>query len=346
MNKKIIFFVCLIVLVSAVASPASKLFESGDILNLTLEYNVKEFAKDRGDSRSYHPAKLSYVDSTGSTVSLDVRIKTRGKLRRQFLKCQVPPYKMKFNKTQTKGTIFEKQKTIKLVTHCKKIPKYFQNYCLQEYLVYKMYNLLTEKSFRVRLAEITYVDAEKKDKSFINHAFFIESYKKMAKRNQGKTTKVESIKLHEADFATSALVSVFQYMIGNTDWSIRSGHNIEWITIGDSKKYYPIPFDFDLSGLIDADYARPAPELAIKSVRERLYRGFCKSMGQFNRTFVIFHRHKEGIYSLFRDFPLLPDKLKTRTLKYLDQFYKIILSPKLVKRYFIDNYRGRPFPKR
>lgn len=328
------------------ASPAAKLFESEDMLDLTLELDLKEFSTDKGDSRGYHPAKLSYVDPVGGAVSLDVRVKTRGKLRRQFLKCLIPPFKMKFDKNQIKNTIFEKQKTLKLVTHCKTIPNFFQYYCIQEYLIYRIYNLLTEMSFRVRLARVTYVDSRKKDQSFTNHAFFIESYKRMAKRNQGKTTDVQSIKPGEADFATAALVSVFQYMIGNTDWSIRSGHNIRWITIGDNKKYYPVPYDFDLSGLIDAEYARATPELGIKSVRERLYRGFAKSMGQFNRTFLLFHKHKKKIFSLYRANPLLPANLKKRSLKYLDEFYKIILNPKLVKRYFIDNYRGRPFPKR
>ena len=344
MSKRVIFVVCLLTL--AVASPASKLFESENILNLTLEYDVKKFRGDKGDSRSYHPAKLSYNDSTGSNVSLDVRIKARGKLRRQFLKCMVPPIKMKFDKTQTQGTIFEKQKSLKMVTHCKSSPKFFPHYYLQEYLIYKIYNILTEKSFRVRLARITYVDSEKSSAIFTNYAFFIERYKKMAKRNKGKTVNVESINAQEADFETSALVSVFQYMIGNTDWSIRSGHNIRWITIGDDKKYYPVPFDFDLSGMIDTYYARPDERFPIKSVRERYYRGFCKSRAQFNRTFIIFHKHKKKIYSLFRNFPFLPDKIKKRNLKYLDEFYKIILNPGLVKRYFIDNYRGRPFPKR
>ncbi|NIM18075.1 MAG: hypothetical protein GTO45_39375 [Candidatus Aminicenantes bacterium] len=324
------------------------LFQSNEILELTLEYDVKAFRKDRGDKRKYHPAKLSYIDSEGKTISLDVQIRTRGKLRRLYLRCQVPPIKMKFNKKQTPNTIFAGQKTLKMVTHCKNTPKAYPYYYLQEYLIYRMYNLLTEKSFRVRLANITYVDSQKTDNTFTNYAFFIENYKKMAKRNKGKTSKLTKIHPMQTDFATSTLVSVFQYMVGNVDWSIRSSHNIKLITIEEEnkKKYYPVPFDFDHAGLIDVDYARPDPNLPIKSVRERLYRGFCKSLEQFNQTFVIFHKHKNEFYALFQDFTPLPENLKKRSLKYLDGFYQIIQNPKLVKRYFINNYRGRPFPKR
>ena len=330
--------------------PAAKkepeLFESEEILDLDLEYDINKFKKDRGESRVYHPAKLSYVDSGGKRVTLDVQIRVRGKLRRTFLKCLVPPFKIKFDKSLTQNTLFEKQNKLKLVVHCKNKPKFYQAYALQEYLLYKIYNILTDISFRVRMARLTYIDSRKKEKSFTKYGFFIEEYKQMASRNNAKTVNIASIQPEQADFATSTLASVFEYMIGNTDWSIRSSHNVRLLTIGDNPKYFPVPFDFDQSGLIDAHYARPDLALSIRSVRERLYRGFCKDEAQFKRTFAIFHKHKEKIFSLFRNFSPLPDKIKKRNIKYLEGFYKIITTPKLVKRYFIDNYRGRPRPKR
>ncbi|MCP5108066.1 MAG: hypothetical protein GY950_32060 [bacterium] len=252
---------------------------------------------------------------------------------------------MKFDKSQTPGTIFAKQKKLKLVTHCKNKPKFFQNYTLQEYLIYRIYNILTELSFRLRMARITYLDADKKE-SFSKYAFFIENYKQMARRNNAKTVNIASILPQKADFATSTLASVFEYMIGNTDWSIRSSHNMKLLTIGDNPLYFPVPFDFDQTGLIDAHYARPDLQLTIRSVRERLYRGFCKDIAQFNQTFTVFRKHKKEILNLYRDSPLLSDKLKKKSIKYLEGFYKIIGNPKLVKRYFVDNYRGRPLPKR
>lgn len=328
------------------AQAAPGLFDSDEVLDLELEYDVKKFSKDRGDSRVYHPAKLSYMDPEGKRITLDVRIKVRGRLRRQMLKCMVPPFKMKFDKTKTTNTVFKKQKTLKLVTHCRNKPEFYQHYTLQEYLVYKIYNILTDMSFRVRMARITYIDSQQNTKPFTKYAFFIESYKQLAKRNKAKRVDITSITDPQADFETAALVSVFEYMIGSADWSIRSIHNIKLLTIGDNPKYFPVPFDFDQVGLIDAHYARPDLSLPIRSVRERIYQGFCKSEAQFNRTFAIFHKHKEEILDLYRNSTLLPDKLKKRSIKYMKGFYKIIANPKLVRRYFINNYRGRPLPKR
>ncbi len=324
----------------------SQLFKSDHILNVTLEYDIKGFRKDKGDKRRYHPATLMYLDATGKTIRLPVEIMARGKLRRTFLNCLVPPFKMKFAKSNTAGTLFEDQTNLKLVTHCKNSPDEFEQFYLGEYLCYRLYAILTPLSFRVRLVQIQYVDSKKDMTPFTATAFFIESYKHMAKRNNARTTTVESIELTDADFATSTLVSVFEYMIGNTDWSIAGGHNIKWLVFNNSKKFFPVPYDFDLSGIIDASYARPDEQFPIKSVRERLFRGFCTSIGQFNQTFIIFHKHKKEILELYSTFPLLPEKIKNRCLKYLDEFYQIIVDPKLVKRYFVDNYRGRPQPKR
>ncbi len=345
MNIKLIGLALFLAL-SASSLQATELFESNDILSLTMEYNIKKFRKDRGNKRDYHPAILSYVDSTGKTITIHTEIKARGKLRRMFLKCTVPVFKIKFNEKDIPNTIFANQKSLKVVTHCKNKPKRYESWYIQEYLIYRMYNILTDISFRVRMAQITYKDNAGKSEPFTRTAFFIESYKRMAERIKAKTTKVNSISLPDADFAASTLVSVFQYMIGNTDWSIRSGHNIKWVLMGEINRYHPIPFDFDLSGIINADYARPDERFPIRSVRERFYRGFSKSMPQFQRTFTLFKLKKEEIYKLYNDFPLISDSDRKRALKYLDGFYKIIDNEKLVKRYFINNYRGRPRPKR
>lgn len=341
-NILIVFF-CIIWMPLA-GNTTAGLFDSDSLLELELIYNINKFKKDRGLKRDFHPAKLSYTTPDGKQVTLDVEIKVRGKLRRQMLNCVVPPFRIKFDKTKTNDTLFQDQDKLKLVSHCKNKPKYFEHYYLIEYLIYKTYNILTDFSFRVRLVKLTYTDSENKEEPFTKFSFFIEDAREMAKRNNGKAVEVKSIELNQANFDISTLASVFQYMIGNTDWSIRSGHNMQLVKSGDDLQYFPVPFDFDMAGLIDAHYARPYTELPIKSVRERLFQGYCKSEPQFYRTFSIFHKHKEEIISLYRDFPYLPDKLKKRCITYLNAFYQIISSPKLVKRYFIDNYRGRPKP--
>ncbi len=343
--KTILIFLVIFALTPKPAA-ASGLFEGDSILQLDLKYDMRTFSGDKGDERGYHPAKLSYADEAGNTVTLDVQLRVRGRLRRQMLKCLVPPYKIKFDKAQVEGTLFEGQKKLKLVTHCKNRPAFYEQYTLMEYLIYKVYNMLSIQSFRVRLARITYYDTKKKVKTSSKYAFFLESYSHMVERNKGESVSVETILLPQANFDTSTLVSVFEYMIGNTDWSIRSSHNVRLMLIEGEKKYIPVPFDFDQAGLIDAHYARPDLSLPIRSVRERLFRGFCNNVGQFDRTFTLFRMKKEKIISLYENFMPLSKKLRKRSIKYIKKFYDIIDSPKLVNRYFIENYRGRPFPKR
>ncbi|MCP5054810.1 MAG: hypothetical protein GY940_47030, partial [bacterium] len=175
--------------------------------------------------------------------------------------------RMKFDDNKTANTIFEGEKKLKLVTHCKNSRKYEQYY-IQEYLLYRVYSLLTPLSFRVRMANITYIDSRKKTKPVTKACFFIENFKQMAKRNNAGIAKVESIKVYQADREVSILVAVFQFLIGNTDWSNNFGHNIKWLLMGDKKKYYPVPFDFDQAGMVHTHYAKPDRILRIKSVRE------------------------------------------------------------------------------
>jgi hypothetical protein len=356
MNKKTIIIKALVVMAAVAwlgpsasflwpAAP-EKLFDSNEIIDMTMEYDIKIFSRDRGAKRRYHKAKLSYTGPGGNTVTLDVRIKTRGKLRRTFLKCLVPAFKMKINKKQAAGTLFRGQKSLKLVTHCKNKPKRYEEYYVQEYLVYRTYNILSPISYRVRMANITYIDTNKKIETFTRPSFFIENDKKLAKRHKAKVTRVTQIPLIKTDYDTATMVSVFQYMIGNTDWSIRAGHNTIRLVSTVDKKIYPVPYDFDLAGIINADYARPDERIPIRSVRERFFRGHTKNLAQFYKIFAIFRKHKQEILNLYQTFPLLSNKLKQRSIKYIEGFYDIIKNPKLIKRYFIDNYRGRPLPKR
>jgi hypothetical protein len=321
------------------------LFDSEEILDITLAFDINKLRKDKGDKRSYHPAVLSYTGPANKEVTLNVRVMSRGKLRRIYLNCEIPPLKLKFHKKETRGTLFRKQKTLKMVTHCK--PKGgFPVYYLHEYLAYKAYTLLSPLSFHVRLVRMTYKDTTAKIAPITNIAFFLENTKKMAKRNGGKKCKSRRILLRQTDFKTSLMVSVFQYMIGNTDWSIQRLHNIEVIVVGDKKKkYYPVPYDFDFSGLVNANYAKPAANLPTKSVRERIFLGNCDKPEQLEPIFKRFHLIKDEMYNMYDKFPLLPKDIKKKGFKYLDEFYRIISTPKLVKKYFINNYRGLPSRK-
>ena len=64
-----------------------------------------------------------------------------------------PPLFVSFGDETARGTLFEGQTMLPLTTHCRDSSSYEQ-YVLKEYLAYRIYNLLTDKSLRVRLARV------------------------------------------------------------------------------------------------------------------------------------------------------------------------------------------------
>jgi len=128
---------------------------------------------------------------------------------------------------------------------------------------------------------------------------------------------------------------VFEYMIANTDWSVAGLHNIV-LTEDTSGTIYPVPYDFDWSGVISTPYARPDARLPITSVRQRLFRGYCRSADQFAAIFARFNDRKDAIYTLYRSQVGADPKRVEQALRYYDDFYRVINDPKLVRREFLQ----------
>ncbi len=304
------------------------LFKKEEILEFKLITNFAPLMKDRkSDKQPYRWAKLEYGRKKKGDVSLKIRVKVRGNFRRSPANCTFPPLLLNIPNKKDKNTVFERQNLLKLVTHCQN-----EEYIFQEYLVYKMYNLLTDNSFKARLAKVTYQDSAGKRPSETRLAFLLEDESYMAKRNGAKNIYRKQIPIFIVDSVNMATVSVFEYMIGNTDWSVPFLHNIKLLDKRDS--IFAVPYDFDYSGIIEAKYARPPAVLNLYSVRQRLYRGLAYSPAVFQQVLNNFRRVKPQIYALYEGNPQLNEGYIKRTIKYLDEFYKIIDDPKLFKEAF------------
>ena len=214
-------------------------------------------------------------------IDHNVQVRLRGHSRLEA--CKFPPLRINFKKSLTKGSIFAGQDKLKLVTHCS-THKSSQANLLQEYLAYKIFNQLSDVSFRVRLLRISYIDTNRGDNATpqVHYAFLIESTDELVKRTKTKPVKVKGVKLSTLNNEHMAKVYVFQYLIGNTDWSLATAlkettccHNGKLLDTAAKQVY--VPYDFDLSGLVNARYAYPDSSLRIKRVTQRLYRGFCLS---------------------------------------------------------------------
>jgi hypothetical protein len=125
------------------------------------------------------------------------------------------------------------------------------------------------------------------------------------------------------------LVSVFQYMIGNTDWSVYAIHNIRLVEMTDQGGYlFPVAYDFDFSGLVDAPYAIPDERLPIRRVRQRLYRGTCRKLEEMTPTFDLFKSKRDSIEAIFTSIDGLEPKRLKDVKDYLKDFFDEIKEPK------------------
>ncbi len=321
-----------------------RLFASHDVFGLTLEFDQGSVLAERKGEGTYLPAVLTYTDAPGEQVGLEIEVRTRGRYRRERGTCSFPPLRLNFVTKQAKGTVFAKQDKLKLVTHCRKS---YEQLVLREHLLYRAYNLLTDRSYRVRLVEIAYVDSAQKRDPITRYAFFIEDKQTMAERNGFVAIEEPEVDFDDLVKADLNRLEVFQYMVGNTDWSAIRGmdddccHNTTPMR-GDNGAIVSVPFDFDLAGAVDAPYATPDPDLHLRSVRQRLYRGYCGPKAQLESTLQAFRARKQDIYALYRAEERLDSRRAVQMVGYLDEFYETIEDPSQVERRLIRKCRRAP----
>jgi hypothetical protein len=253
-------------------SRETALFADNSPLDIKLKISIKDVKAIKNDT-IYTSSVMHYkVGDKWDSMKIDIR--ARGNYRRK--ECYYPPLRIKIKKGAAKGTIFEGNKSLKLVMPCR-ISK-DNTLIMKEFLCYKMYEPITKYTFSTRLVNIDFTDeGNKKSKQANLIGFFIEDDDLVAKRNNGKV--VENLNLHPKylEDSSAARHDIFQYMIANTDWSTTFLHNAKVIQLTDTKKYVPLAYDFDMAGFVNAPYATADPSLNLTSVQQRLFRGFCRS---------------------------------------------------------------------
>jgi len=307
-----------------------KFFETTDVLQAKLSMDWGKLVRNSAKPE-YYPATFS-CQLGDSSISEQIRVIARGHIRKEV--CFMPPVKLNFHNNSSPK--LSSLNSLKMVCTCTENSNGDQ-LLLKEYLVYKIYNLITEKSFRVRLMNLVYEDVSPKKKPYTGHAFLIESDKAMAKRSDCIPLKNTRSHSEYTDRDQMTLVAIFQYMIGNTDFGISANHNIILIQPAKDSTARPIvvPYDFDYAGIVDAYYAVPNEGLEIENVRQRLYRGYPRTEEELKTAIAIFNKQKEKIYSLINGFELLTEKNRKNIIDYLDAFYKTINSSNSIKSIFM-----------
>lgn len=294
-------------------------FESSDPLDVTLTVDLKRLQRDRGDSVPWRSALLTAVAADGSRARFGVQLRTRGIWRRR--KCEYPPLRLSVPKSAARGTVFHGLGRPKLVTVCSDSDVHEQ-YLLQEFQLYRVYQLLTPYSHRVRLIRLSYVDSASGRTAATRLAFIQEEPDALAARVGGQLIRVRGARADDLDDGAVALFALFQYLIGNTDFSISQLHNVELLA-PPATPLVPIAHDFDFSGAVDATYATPDPKLHLRSVRERRYRGYCVDPAALDGAVETFRQRRERIFALYDDDVgrKLPPRYRHAILDYFRDFY-------------------------
>ena len=320
--------------------PSQDPFQSDRTIRISLKFDMKTFVRTKYKGE-YQPAELVVYNLDSIRVRKEISIRARGDARRSH--CHFPPIKLNFKKATLKDETLNDFKSLKLVTHCRN-SEIYEQYILKEFLVYRMFNILTDSSFRVKLAKIDYIDSEEKMKPFTKYGFIIESNDHLAERLDGIIIERKGINTWDTDRHHTNLMTLFQYMIGHTDWSIPPLHNIRLVKPSDPRsRILAIPYDFDYCGMVNTVYAIPDEHLGIESVLTRVYRGYClPSEDQYQQFFEVFIQNKQEMRALIQGFELLQKKSRREMLDYLEEFYHIIETPWLARREIIDTCRPLP----
>lgn len=280
-----------------------------DIVELTLETDWQQLVEQKQADLTL-PVTMAYQNQ-----QIAAEISVRGHARRNI--CAFPPLKLKFSEENLASHGFHPDyKSLKLVTHC---INGNDDLVLKEYLIYKMLNTLTENSFRVQLAKVTYKSAEGATEAF---AFLIENNEEMAERLGGELLEQELDNLASIQAHQYNIMTVFQYMIGNTDWCMSRQHNIKLVNLGEVASLVPVPYDFDYAGIVNAHYALPPANLPIKSVRDRFFQWRGKDSSGLQPTLELFRNKRDTLYDLVIRFEPLSMESRLDMLNYLDSFYE------------------------
>lgn len=306
-----------------------KLFQDGPTLEFTLtsEFNLINAERTPNNAKQF-PGVL-VVDGQ----DIPVKLGSRGHLRLKSQTCDFVPIKVEFPR-ELAGTIFEGQTTLKLGTHCRG-ERDSDQYVIREYLAYKLANLVTPLSMRARLARGTYIDARSKKQIAAHSALFLEHENDVARRLGGRDVKLQHMAFNEFDKPALTTMMMLEYMLGNTDYSIWTLHNV--VIVQDKKrKFFPVPYDFDLSGMVHAPYAAPDPRLFIRSVTDRLYRGPCRTIDEFHAAAEPFRARQADMMAAIDAVSELNVLHKREMKDYLDGFFRRIATPDSIKKTFVD----------
>jgi hypothetical protein len=309
---------------------ARALFQDATPIEFTLTSDFKAINKERTPNNGKQfPGVLTIAGK-----DIPVKLGSRGHLRLKKTVCDFVPIKVDFAAENIAGTIFDGQTSLKLGTHCQN-DREFDQFVIREYLTYKLANLATPFSFRARLARVTYADGQSKKPFSTHNALFLEHENDVARRLSGRDIGLPQLAFKALDPDALTTMSILEYMLGNTDYSIWALHNVV-IVQNKMRRLFPVPYDFDSSGMVSPPYAAPDTRLPIKKLTDRLYRGPCRTVEEFHAAAEPFRAHKSEMFAALETVKELNGSHKNDMKLFLESFFRAIETPEAIKRTFVD----------
>lgn len=297
-----------------------RLFEDEEILNITLRFDLQTYFRSK-PQKEYLKANMTIHLSETDSVNRDIRLRTRGIFRNQY--CMFPPIELNFKKIDFGYSDLNNISKLKMVVQCAS-GKDKEDYILREYLAYKLFSVMTDTSLRVRLVSVTYIDTERKRKPMKQYAFFIEPVDMLVERTNCIQLKTKTLNQKHIVPSVMDRMAIFNYMIGNYDWSVPGPHNViltKSLNIDPQGLGIAIPYDFDWSGLVNPTYAVPAENVGTENVRVRYFQGVCRDKKVFDKQLVYFLELKPQFYNVINEFTYIDQRVKKDITGYLDGFF-------------------------
>lgn len=307
------------------------LFKNDKLLEIELKTNLPNLLNDIGENRKYHKCQFRlFRNDMELGNSVDVEVKTRGNFRRQKQNCDFPPLRFKIPTEKVTGTEFEGQSKLKYVSHCQSNIDGFEQNTIKEYLIYKMYNLIDEHSLRVRLSRVLFIDTLTND-SLMKFGFFLEDKNDVATRNGKVILHYKNFKQYNILRKNMVILSLFQLMIGNSDWDVSRLHNINILSVDEQSIPVAVPFDFDWSGIINQAYFTLDPQISPDAKYKRKYKGYRWSDQELETAFSAFKELKEPFLDLIFQCEYLNDENRLGLTEYIMKFYELISSKRDIR---------------
>lgn len=318
----------------------SAFFDDSTVLEMEVVTDLR-YLLAKKPNEEYLPAKVTIKMKDGTELKSDtVGVRTRGNYRRE--NCELASLMFQFNYNKEARNELSSLKKLKFVAGCRRSPE-VDELVIKEYLAYKIYQLHTPLSFKVRLVRTHFVDVNSRSKSYWQYCFFIEDVDDLADRNDMLEKYNHGFMTEQTNRAHTTVVSMFQYMIGNTDWAVPNDHNIKLVAPKSDTMLLPyiIPYDFDYCGFVNASYAIPHETLGIDEVTTRLYRGFDRRLDELQASAALFLENKNASIGLIENCEWLDKRTKRTLFKYLDEFYDAIDDDKDLTRNFVAGARDQ-----